>query len=146
MRRLKANGLPAAWGLRLILAAGLGAAAACAGGDAAPQLRVMNTGAADLLQLAVLFPGPTADAPARRVLIGDVPAGQTSAYVAVPGGVYRYAAYSYVLAGRVVEQAVVDWLGESPIAGERFTYRLKLDPDQPVGGQIQLEAVTTDDP
>ncbi len=128
-------------------------AGACAAPTATPtavpplqQLRIVNSGNQDIAGLIVLVPGPTADAEAVRVAFGDVPAGKTTAYRDVPSGVYRYAAYEYTLHSRLVAQAVVDWVGESPMKGQKFTYRIELDPNKEPGGQIQLLEVLVDVP
>ncbi len=105
---------------------------------------MLNSGGEDIQGLSVLFPGPTADSEATRVQFGDVPAGATSSYQAVPSGVYRYAAYEYRLDGRLVLQPVMDWVGERPMDGQAFTYEIKLDLQQPTGGQIQLVNVSVD--
>ncbi len=119
---------------------------ACGKPPDAQQLRIVNSGSADIKGLAVLFPGPTADSQALRVSFGDVPAGSTTSYQPVPGGVYRYAAYEYTLDGRSISQPVVDWVGESPMHGQQFTYKLALDLQQPTGGQVQLIEVSVDKP
>lgn len=131
----------------------LGLTSACAASPAAPaptrepqQLRIVNAGNIDIQDLTVLFPGPTADAEARHVGFGDVSAGETTEYYSVPGGVYRYAAYEYSLADHPEVQAVVDWLGEAPLVGAKFTYRIALDPKKPVGSQIELVEVLIDTP
>lgn len=110
------------------------------------QLRITNAGSVDIAGLTVLFPGPRADAEATRIEFGDVPAGKTTDYRSVPPGVYRYAAYEYEIDGRSVTQPVVDWVGESPMKGVRFTYRIALDPQKQPGGQIQLLQVLMDGP
>jgi hypothetical protein len=46
----------------------------------------------------------------------------------------------------VVQQPVIDWLGETPMQGRRFTYRLELVPSRPPGGQIELIEVVVDNP
>jgi hypothetical protein len=73
--------------------------------------------------------------------IGDVAAGVTSTYHPVPGGIYRYAAYEYELAGAVVSQFVTDWMGETPLQGEQFTYRVSLDTTKVRGAQATLVEV-----
>lgn len=110
------------------------------------QLRVVNRGSQDIKGLAILFPGRTVDASATRVEFGDVPAGKTSDYRNVASGVYRYAAYAYTLDGRVINQAVMDWVGENPMKGAKFTYRLELDSKKEPGGQMQLIEVVVDEP
>jgi hypothetical protein len=99
------------------------------------RLRIVNSGSQDITGLRVLFPGPIADAEAARVEFGDVAAGATTEYRTVPGGVYRYAAYEYTIDSRPVNQAVVDWVGESPLKGAKFTYRIELDPNKEPGAK-----------
>jgi hypothetical protein len=108
------------------------------------QLRITNSGRQNILGLVVKFPGPTVLAKAREVKFGNIPAGETSDYRPVPSGVYRYAAYEYTLNNHLVHQAVTDWVGESPMAGEKFTYRITLDTQLPEGGQVQLVEVVLD--
>jgi len=108
------------------------------------QLRITNSGRQDILGLVVIFPGPTILARGRRVEFGDIPAGETSDYQPVPNGVYRYAAYEYTLDNHLVHQAVMDWVGESPMEGAEFTYRITLNTQLPEGGQIQLDEVVLD--
>ena len=110
------------------------------------QLRVVNSGSEDIKGLKVLFPGRTADAEATRVEFGDVQAGQTTEYRYVPSGVYRYAAYEYLLDSRVVTQPVIDRVGESPVEGEKFTYRIEFDQKKVPGNQVQLIELLVDKP
>lgn len=110
------------------------------------ELRVENIGTQDLVGLTVRFPGPSAVSPTRQIAFGDVAAGATTAYQPVPSGVYRYAAYSYTLDGRTIDQYVIDWLGETPMAGQLFTYQLRLDPTKVPGDQIELVRVAIDTP
>lgn len=134
----------------VLLVLWVGLATACAPPTATPvalqQLRIENAGTSDITSLRVLFPGPTALAEAIPVEFGDVPAGKMTAYRSVPGGVYRYAAYEYTLNGHTVQQPVVDWVGETPMQGAMFTYRIMLDPSKVPGGQMQLIEVRTDRP
>lgn len=110
------------------------------------KLRIVNSGNQDITHLTVLFPGPTSNAEAARVEFGDIPAGETTEYQNVPAGVYRYAAYEYTLVDRVVQQAVIDWVGESPMEGLNFTYRIELDSQKEPGSQILLIEVSVDTP
>lgn len=122
---------------------------ACAMQTTAPklqQLRITNSGNIDIVDLMVLFPGPTWDAEAIRVEFGNILAGQTSEYRDVPSGVYSYAAYKYTLDGRVISQFVTDWVGENPMAGKKFTYQILLDPQKIEGDQITLITVLVDEP
>jgi len=132
----------------LILSVGL--LSAClmlpAGLSPLQELRIENAGSVDIKDLRVLFPGTSFDAPATRVAFGDVPAGGVTGYRSVPSGVYRYAAYEYSGALGVVQQPVIDWLGETPMQGRRFTYRLERVPSRPPGGQIELIEVVVDNP
>ena len=113
---------------------------------AVQQLRITNAGSVDIMDLTVFFPGATSLALATPVKFGDVPAGKTTEYRSVPRGVYRYAAYEYGIDGRSVNQPVVDWVGESPMKGARFTYQIALDPQKQPGSQIQLLQVLVDGP
>ncbi len=110
------------------------------------QLRIKNSGSTDFVALQVLFPGVKPDTGATKIDFGDIPAGQTSTYLEVPSGVYRYAAYSYRIGNREVDQAVTDWVGESPMAGQKFTYELMLNLEKVPGYQVQLIAVAVDEP
>lgn len=110
------------------------------------QLRIINSGAEDIEGLVILFPGNTADSQAIEIEFGNVPAGATTEYKSVPSGVYRYSAYKYFWNERLVTQPVIDWVGESPMIGEKFTYRILLDPEQAEGNQIQLVDVAIDAP
>jgi hypothetical protein len=127
---------------------GLGLASGCVLPTPTPvalqQLRIANSGTSDIIGLTILFPGPTDDAAATRIEFGDIPAGKTTGYRRVPGGVYRYAAFEYTLGGQLVNQPVVDWIGERPMQGTKFTYRIALDPGMLPGGQIQLIEVRGD--
>jgi len=51
-----------------------------------------------------------------------------------------------LLDNRVVNQAVVDWVGESPMQGAKFTYRLQLNTSQPPGNQVELVEASVDQP
>ena len=76
---------------------------------------------------------------------GDVPAGATTDYVEMPGGVYGYAAYDFELDGAMTQQAVIDWVGEKPLSGSDFTYTLLFNPEAfSENRAIELEAVATD--
>lgn len=86
------------------------------------QLRVTNDGKEEIRKLTVLFPGG-------QVEFGDVPAGFTTPYREVPGGVYRYAAYRLEVGGQNVTQPVIDWVGAVPMEGTRFSYRLEINAD-----------------
>ena len=110
------------------------------------QLRIMNSSDTAIAELVVLFPGPTADAEASQVEFGAIPAGQTTEYRDVPGGIYRYAAYEYTFDDRAVSQFVIDWVGENPMTGKKFTYQIEFDPKKVEGNQVTLIAVLVDEP
>jgi hypothetical protein len=79
-----------------------------AGPSSAAQLRIVNASGVPFTQLSALFPQD-------QVSFGDVPPGATTQYRAVPGGVYRYAAWRYYRDGASVLEPVIDWVGESPM-------------------------------
>jgi hypothetical protein len=103
-----------------------------------PLLRIVNTGTEDLLGLTVVFPE------SQRIEFGDVAAGETSEYRVVPTGVYRYAAYEYQADDGTISQPVTDWVGELPMAGSRFTYKLAVRSG--AGLQVELVEVVVDVP
>jgi hypothetical protein len=111
-----------------------------------PLLRVENRGAEDIVDLAVLFPGPTPTSQAVTVSFGTVVAGGVSPYQPVPSGVYRYSAYTYRLGDRTITQFVTDWIGETPLAGQRFTYAIALNSSKVQGDQVELLQVSVDAP
>jgi len=102
-------------------------------------LRIINQSNILLHNLVVVFPD-------ERIEFGDVPGGTTTEYRDVPQGVYRYAAYYVEVNGQSYEQPVVDWVGETPMQGENFTYIIDVDPArwQKEGQVIQLVKVSTD--
>jgi hypothetical protein len=104
-----------------------------------PQLRIVNSGFGDITGLVVHFPESALD-------FGNVPAGGATEYRDALGGVYRWAGYSYLVDGTVVTQRVTDWVGERPIAGIKFTYRIALEPWRKIGSQIRLVEVTVGGP
>ena len=103
------------------------------------KLRIINQSNILLHNLVVVFPD-------ERIEFGDVPGGTTTEYRDVPQGVYRYAAYYVEVNGQSYEQPVVDWVGETPMQGENFTYIIDVDPArwQKEGQVIQLVKVSTD--
>ena len=110
------------------------------------QLRIENAGNVAIPGLVVLFPGANINALASQVPFGDLASGGVTAYQSVPSGVYRYSAYSYRLNNQIVTQPVRDWMGEKPLLGQQFTYRIAFDPTQPTGNQIKLLEVVIDTP
>lgn len=129
----------------LVLVLLMASACAAPAREGAPtQLRIANAGAENIKNLVVLFPGEFSTSLAVRVEFGDVPVGSTSNYVITSRGVYRYAAYEYESGGQRILQPVMDWVGEKPLEGRKFTYRLKLDLGKKVGEQIELVEVFTD--
>ncbi len=103
------------------------------------KLRIINQSKLLLHNLVVRFPD-------ERIEFGDVPGGTTTEYRDVPQGVYRYAAYDVEVNGQTYEQPVVDWVGETPLQGENFTYIIDVDPArwQTEGQVIQLVEMSTD--
>lgn len=69
--------------------------------------------------LSVLFPESSVD-------FGDIPAGATTGYRVASKGVYSYGAFRFTHNGASVVQPVIDWVGEEPMKGQRFTYNLEL--------------------
>ena len=102
-----------------------------------PQLRIVNAGPVSLHQLSALFPSD-------QIAFGDVHPGSTSAYRTVPSGVYRYAAWRFERDGAPVVQPVIDWVGESPMEGEAFTYTLSVRTFDDGVARIVLTNVTRD--
>ena len=100
-----------------------------------PRLRITNNGSVPINNLVVLFPE-------ERIEFGDIPAGTTTEYKDVPNGVFSYAAYQFEVDSEVITQPVIDWVGESPMNGTRFTYIIDFDP---YGARIQLIEVKNDD-
>ena len=80
-----------------------------------PRFRITNKSNVTFRNLVVLFP-------AGDVRFGKLPAGTTSRYRWVRNGVYRYAAYRFVVDGHSVLQKVTDFVGEKPMDGNSFTY------------------------
>ncbi len=87
------------------------------------QLRIINQSDIPLQNLIVIFPE-------ERIEFGDVPARETTGYRPAPRGVYPYAAYHVELNGQAYAQPVIDWVGESPMPGDAFTYILDADPSR----------------
>jgi hypothetical protein len=107
----------------LVLAVFLGLAlSGCQAPTETPiQLRVKNVSGHDLKRLVVIFPE-------QRIEYGDLSAGATSDFRPVSQGVYQYAAYTVEVNGAVVSQSVIDWVGERPMPGSKFTYEIDVDP------------------
>jgi hypothetical protein len=106
-------------------------------GNAAPSLRLVNSGSLSLSGLVVIFPD-------ERVQFGEVAAGTTTTYRSFSRGVYRYAAYQARLGDRIVTQPVIDWVGEEPMRGEAFTYTIEASEGPPFGVHIRLVSATRD--
>ena len=88
------------------------------------RLRIRNAGTSTVKDLVVIFPED-------RISFGDITPDVTTAYKEVPYGVYEYAAYRYESGGETMEQPVIDWIGETPMAGNSFTYVIDFDPRKP---------------
>ena len=100
------------------------------------QLRVRNVGPTALAGLKVWFPDTA-------IAYGDIQAGATTGYTDVPGGVYRYSAFSFQHEGAERMQPVIDFVGEEPMKGERFTYDVELI-ETANGPFIAIREVTRD--
>ena len=85
------------------------------------KLRITNQSAYTIHDLFVRFPE-------EWVEFGDVIPGETTDYRVVSRGVYRYSGYKIELNGQEYQQVPYDFLGESPMNGNAFTYVLILDP------------------
>jgi hypothetical protein len=85
------------------------------------KLRIVNQSAYTLHQLRVRFPDEAVD-------FGDVLPGVTTEYQVFSRGVYRYAGYEIELNGQNYDQVPYDFLGETPMNGNAFTYILVFDP------------------
>lgn len=86
------------------------------------RIQVVNDSAVELADLHLLFPQDD-------VAVGDVAAGAASAYVEVPHGVYNHSAFRFLRDGESVVQPVIDFVGESPLPIDDYTYVLGVDPD-----------------
>jgi hypothetical protein len=75
------------------------------------RLRLVNVRPPNVYSLVVMFP-------MEQVSFGDLPGGTTTEYKSVSNGVFRYAAYRFRVADREHTQPVIDWVGESPMAGQ----------------------------
>ena len=93
---------------------------------------MVNDSSEGLLDLYLLFPE-------EEVAVGDVAAGATSGYVEVPHGVYGYSAFRFLRGGEPVVQPVIDFVGESPLPIDDYTYVLGVDPDE--GDRLELLSV-----
>ena len=102
------------------------------------RLRIRNAGTSTVKDLVVIFPED-------RISFGDITPDATTVYREVPYGVYQYAAYRYESDSETMEQPVIDWVGEMPMAGNSFTYVIDFDPRKLDGQAIQLAEVTKDD-
>jgi hypothetical protein len=102
------------------------------------RLRIVNEGSTSATALVVVFPNSV------RIPFGDVAQGATTQYSDVPGGVYRYAAYKLTIDGVIIDQPVIDWVGEVPMVGTAFTYRIDVDTSRPRGQIVRLVSATRD--
>ena len=91
--------------------------------SAASRIRVVNDSTEELRDLHVLF--PREDVP-----VGDVAPGSASDYVEVPQGVDNYSAFRFHRGGASVVQPVIDFVGETPLPIDDYTYLLGVDPDR----------------
>lgn len=110
---------------------------ACAPTEQGQRLRIVNAGAVPITNLRVLFPD-------QEIVYGNVGANATTEYKVAPKGVYGYAAYRFDVNGETITQPVIDWVGESPIEGNTFTYTVKYDPNAETFIRIELVNVHRD--
>ncbi len=103
------------------------------------KLRIINQSNIHIQNLVVVFPD-------ERIAFGDVSGVASTNYRDVPQGVYRYAAYTFEVNGQKYDQPVVDWVGETPMQGEKFTFIIDVDPArwQSEAQMIQLVKVSID--
>ena len=88
-------------------------------GPSTQSLRIRNTGTIAIEALRVGFVES-------RTNFGDVPVSASTDYIEVPGGVYSYSSFRFVYQGTERIQPVIDFVGEEPMDGERFTYDVQL--------------------
>jgi hypothetical protein len=98
----------------------------------------VNGGRVTIQDLVVQFPSSS-------ITVGSVAAGATTGYAPAPKGVYSYAAYRFVAGGVTINQPVVDWVGEQPLEGTKFTYTVAQATAPSGGPRIQLLQVTRDE-
>lgn len=96
------------------------------------RLRVTNHSSFTIEQVTLIFPH-------ERITFGPVAAGASSDYQTLSFGVYRYAAYEMQIDGQTIGQAVADWVGEQPLAGDQFTYVLTVDLQQSAEERIRSD-------
>lgn len=109
------------------------------------KLRIANTGSHPIENLIVKFPDD-------EIVFGDVAIGEITEYIEVPNGVFLYAAYRFKIDGKIIPQDVIDWMGESPLDGNSFTYVLDFDPTRTgmitgmtVGNYVRLVEIIIDE-
>ena len=112
---------------------------------ATQELRVENVGIHAITGLSVFFPRHPSGSAATQIAFGDIAAGSVSAYKTVPGGVYGYGAYHYTVDGKPIDQPALDWVGERPLDGYRFTYQLTLDLTTAPDDRLALVRISVDD-
>jgi hypothetical protein len=107
------------------------------------QLRVKNGGTTEIKGLVVGF--AVTGRPVDHIAFGDVQPGATTEYQTVPNGVLEFAAYTFQMDDRLVDQPVVDFMGMQPLPGSAFTYVIDYDPARYSQNQaIKLLNVSTD--
>ena len=99
------------------------------------RIRVVNDSAEAVRDLHLLFPED-------EVAVGDVAAGSASGYVEVPHGVYNYSAFRFLRGGESVVQPVIDFVGETPLPIDDYTYVLGVDRDR--GDLLEIHTVLRD--
>ena len=87
--------------------------------------------------LSILFPED-------EIYFGDISSGMTTEYQEVPNGVYGYAAYRFEVTGQEILQPVTDWVGEVPLAGEKFTYVINFSSSRGQWEMVKLIKIELD--
>jgi hypothetical protein len=85
------------------------------------RLRVSNVGSTPIRQLVVGGCGS-------EMSFRDNGPGETSAYREVPHGVFRAVAFRYEWDGPSVTQPITDCVGDTPLPGGDYTYRIRFEP------------------
>ena len=101
------------------------------------RLRIQHNGGAVVDRLVLIFPKD-------RIEFTDIEPGETTDYVAVPNGVYQYAAFETEINGKKYEQPVIDWMGEEPVKGQDFTWLIDVEPNRGEYSVVQLVKATID--
>lgn len=83
------------------------------------EVRVRNASEVEFGSVVMGFPHET-------LTYGPMPAGGASAWSAVEEA-YRYAAFAVTVDGETLRLQPIDWVGEEPLDGGRYTFELDVD-------------------